>query len=155
MINLIILLEEMDKILQGISPMEVKVKEKDLLSFYEITKDNMDQYIIDNQSPIVSPNYIMSLFAPFATKVIIVILENQNLPKVAGVVHSKSEINFLNPIKYGKYNIWCRVETLQRKTGKMGSYLVLTFRMSLIDGNDEEVANDIHQFFIRIVEEDK
>ena len=120
------------------------------MQFYSITQDSVDQYITDAEKPIVSPNYIMSLLAPFATKVIVKIFENQNLPKIKGVVHSKSEIRFMKPLSYGTYNIWCRVETLQRKTGKMGDYLVLTFRMTLMDENEEEVATDVHQFFIRI-----
>ena len=152
--NLIIMLEEMDAILQSLSPIEVKVREKAILQFYEITQDSKDQYNTGAENPIVSPNYIMTLLAPFATKVIIKIFENENLPKIKGVVHSKSEINFLKPLSYGKYRIWCRVETLQKKTGKMGNYLVLTFRMTLLNENEQEVANDIHQFFIRVGEGD-
>lgn len=151
--NLILLLEEMDEVLQSMSPMEIKIKEKDILKFYEITQDSEENYIVENKNPVVSPNYIMSLFAPLATKVIVKILENQSLPQVAGIIHSSSEINFMEPIFYGKYSIWSRVETLQKKKGKMGNYLVLTFRMALLDEKEHEVANDIHQFFIRLREE--
>ena len=151
--NLIMLLEEMDRILQSMSPVRLKVREKDIQKFYEITKDSSGLYTQEDGTPIVSPTYFLTLLAPLATKLIVKILEQQELLKVKGVIHSQSEINFIKPIFVGKYSIWSRVETLQRKRGKTGNYLVLTFRMSLFNEKEEEVANDIHQFFIRVAEE--
>lgn len=150
--NLIILLEEMDKILQEISPMKVNIKQKDLIKFNEITGNNELQ-IVESGENIVTPTYFLTLLAPLGTKLMIKILEHQNLPKISGFIHSKSEVNLFKPIQFGAYEVWSRVETLQKKQGKMGNYLVLTFRMSLMNEKEEEVGNDIHQFFLRIPEE--
>ena len=40
----------MDEILQLISPMKIRIKETEILKFYEITQDPRDQYIIKNTS---------------------------------------------------------------------------------------------------------
>ena len=150
--SLIMLLEEMDKILQEISPMKVKIKQKDLIKFHEITGVPEAQ-INQSSESIVTPTYFLTLLAPLGTKLMLKILEHQNLPKIRGFIHSKSEVNFFKPIQYGAYEVWSRVETLQKKQGKMGNYIVLTFRMSLMNEKEEEVGNDIHQFFLRLPEE--
>lgn len=151
--NLIMLLDEMDKILQRISPISVKIKKKDILKFYEITGESIERYHKSN-GEIVSPNYLMTLLAPIGTRVMIKILEHDIFPKIIdGIVHSQSEIRFLQPLSYGDFQVWCRVEGLQKKTGKMGDYLVLTFRMVIRKGlnkKEEEMAHDIHQFFLRL-----
>ncbi|NVM52651.1 MAG: hypothetical protein HWN66_03025 [Candidatus Helarchaeota archaeon] len=152
--NIIILLKEIDEVLQAISPMKIRVKQKDLIKFYEITQDSEDHYVHDGKEAAISPGYFLTLLAPMATKVMVSILGHQSLPKIRGVIHSKSEINFFKSIAYGVYNLWSRVETLQKKKGKTGNYLVLTFRMSLLNEKEEEVANDIHQFFLRVKEDD-
>jgi hypothetical protein len=64
-------------------------------------------------------------------------------------------MNYFKPITYGIYEIISRAETLQRKQGKMGDYLVFTFKMSLFNKRQEEVANDIHEFFLRLRKEEK
>ncbi len=147
------LLEEMDKLLQEISPMKIEIKQKDLLKFYDITRDSEEHYVHKKQGIIVSPTYFLTLLAPLGTKVMLKLLENRNLLKISGVIHSESEINFIHPLRYGLYEVWSRIEMLQKKQGKMGNYLVLTFRMSLMNEKEEEVANDIHQFFLRLREE--
>jgi len=148
--NLIMLLDEMDKILQALSPISVKIKKKEILRFYEITGESTETYQVSNEET-VSPNYIMTLVAPIGTKVMIKILEHEIFPNiVGGIVHSQSEIKFLQPLTYGDFQVWSRVETLQKKTGKMGNYLVLTFRMTLMNSKEEEIAYDIHQFFLRL-----
>jgi hypothetical protein len=93
----------------------------------------------------------MTLLAPIATKIMIKILQHETFPQlIAGIVHSFSEVKFLRPLHYGSYQVWNRVETLQKKKGKMGHHLVLTFRMTLLDEEEEEIAYDLHQFFLRL-----
>jgi len=140
------LLNEIDEIIQGMGAMEIKVKEKDVKKFYEITNGIQFQDII-------SPEYLMTLLAPLATKIFIKIMSEKNLPKIIGVIHSESEVNFFQPLAYKTYIIKGHAEALQQKTGKMGLYLVLTFHMRIFDQNEEEVADDLHQFFLRIKKE--
>ncbi|MHA1264052.1 MAG: FAS1-like dehydratase domain-containing protein [Candidatus Helarchaeota archaeon] len=151
--NLLILLDEMDQLIQSSSPINVTVRRKDISKFLEITGENPEFYF-QNQQEIITPNYFMSLLAPIGTKIMIKILEHKEFQKmVGGIVHSQSEIKFKKPLKIGKFQVWSHIERLQKKKGKMGNYLVLTFRMSLMDENEEEVAWDKHQFFLRLKED--
>ena len=147
-IPLIILLEEINKAFDEFGTIETKIKENDVKKFYEITNDADFQY---QEKEIVSPEYFMTLLAPLATKVMLKIMGLENMPKIRGVIHSESEVNFFKPLTYGSYVIRSQVESLKQKTGKMGNYLVFTFRLSVYDQQgEEEVGNDIHQFFLRV-----
>jgi hypothetical protein len=149
---LIILLEKMDGFLQAMNPIKINLQEKKIAKFYEIMGGLGKQIFKADQ--IISPEYIMTLLAPYATKVFMKIIEIKDLPfKIKGVIHTQSEINYYKPLYYGNYDLISRMEGLQKKRGKMGEYLVFTFRMSLFNEKEEEVANDIHQFFLRIGEE--
>lgn len=150
-IPLIILLKKMDQALQKIGPIEVNIQEKKVSKFYEITKATGAPYLKEN---IISPEYFMTLLAPIATKIFLKIMNLKDLPKINGIIHTQSEINFLKPLSYGSYLIISQMEKLQKKKGKIGSYLVMTFRMSLINQQGDEIANDIHQFFLRLKEEE-
>ena len=139
------LLEEIDKTFQEIGVLEIKVKENDVKKFYEITGNTIDY------QEIVSPEYFMTLLAPLATKVFLKIMGQKNMPRIRGVIHSESEVNFYKALTYDSYIIRSQVESLKTKTGKMGNYLVFTFRLSVYDQQgEEEVGNDIHQFFLRV-----
>ena len=139
------LLEEINKTFQEIGTLEIKVKEIDVKKFYEITGNTIDY------QEIVSPEYFMTLLAPLATKVFLKIMGQKNMPRIRGVIHSESEVNFYKALTYDSYIIRSQVESLKTKTGKMGDYLVFTFRLSVYDQQgEEEVGNDIHQFFLRV-----
>lgn len=144
---LIILLEEIGKIIDEIGTTETKIKENDIKKFYEITNIADSQY---QEKGIISPEYFMTLLAPLATKVMLKVMGHENMPKIRGVIHSESQVNFFKPLTYGSYAIRSQVESLKQKTGKMGDYLVFTFRLSVFDQQEEEVGNDIHQFFLRV-----
>ncbi len=145
---LIVLLERMDDLLQEMNPIEIEIQEKKVEEFYEITQNTEAHYYREQKT--VSPEYFITLLAPFATKVFLKVATMENLPKVMGVIHTESEVNYLKPLSFGTYHLACRMETLQKKKGRMGHYLSMTFRISLFNHRDEEVANDIHQFFFRL-----
>jgi hypothetical protein len=149
-IPLIVLLEEINKAFDEFGTIEAKIKENDVKKFYEITKNSDFQY---QEKGIVSPEYFMTLLAPLATKVMLKVMGLENIPKIRGVIHSESEVNFFKPLMYDTYIIRSQVESLKQKTGKMGDYLVFTFRLSVFDQHGDEVGNDIHQFFLRVKKE--
>ncbi len=147
---LIILLEQMDKFLKTISPLKIQVRKKDVEKFYEITKNTSSNL----EDPSISPEYLMTLLAPLATKIIVNLMGGiPNLPQIRGVIHTESEVNYLKPLEFGSYDIGSNVESLQKKEGKSGNYLSFKFRMSLFNQANEEVANDIHHFFLRVGED--
>jgi len=147
---LIILLEKIDGFMQGMNPVKINLQERKAAKFYEIIgrRDTQSQ-----AEQTISPEYLMTLLAPYATKVLIKILEIELPYKIRGVIHTQSEINYFKPIHFGNYDLFSRLESLQKKKGKTGNYLVFTFRMTLFNEGQEEMANDIHQFFLRIGEE--
>jgi hypothetical protein len=147
---LIILLDEISKTLDELGTIETKIKEIDVKKFYEITNNSDSQY---QEKGIVSPEYFMTLLAPLATKIFLKIMGQENMPRIRGVIHSESEVNFFKALTYDTYLIRSQVESLKQKTGKMGDYLVFTFRLSVFDQQEEEVGNDIHQFFLRVKKE--
>ncbi|MFX1298019.1 MAG: hypothetical protein ACFFD2_24610 [Promethearchaeota archaeon] len=148
-----ILLRKMDELLQADNPVEIELKEEKVVKFYEITYN--EEWKQFQERNIISPEYLMTLFVPIGTKVIVNVMGGmKDLPKIVGVIHTNSEVNYLKPIYYGRYNIISKAESLQKKKGEMGEYLVFTFKMSLFSQGEEEVANDIHQFFLRLGKEE-
>ncbi|MHA1276387.1 MAG: hypothetical protein ACTSQ8_04300 [Candidatus Helarchaeota archaeon] len=148
---LIIMLKQMDEYLKSISPMNLEIQRKKVEKFHEIINNKDASYL---QDVYISPEYLMTLLAPIGTKIIVKIMGGlENFPKVAGVIHTSSELNYFQPIPYGSYFVSIRAERLQKKTGKTGDYYAFTFRMSLINENDVEIANDIHQFFLKLRED--
>ena len=149
---LIILLERMDELLQAGNPIKCELTDKKMAKFYEITQNQRAQQFLEKE--IVSPEYLMTMITEPATKVIVnMIAGMKDFPKIAGAVHSSSEVNYFKPLTYGSYDIVSQAVSLQKKQGKMGEYLVFVFKMSLINQQGEEVANDIHQFFMRLRKE--
>jgi len=147
---LIILLDEISKTLQELGTIETKIKENDVKKFYEITNNNDSPY---QEKGIVSPEYFMTLLAPLATKIFLKIMGQENMPRIRGVIHSESKVTFFKVLTYDTYLIRSQVESLKHKTGKMGDYLVFTFRLSVFDQQGEEMGNDLHQFFLRVRKE--
>ncbi len=141
----------MDGYLKSVSPMDIQISREKVEKFHEIIKNTGASYLQDD---FLSPEYLMTLLAPVATKIIVKVMGGlENFPRVAGVIHTSSEMNYFHPIGFGAYSIVIQAEKLHQKSGKTGDYYAFSFRMSLINENEVEVANDVHEFFLKLREE--
>jgi hypothetical protein len=147
---LLILLKQMDDFLKSISPMAIQVSRKKVQKFLDIIQNTGASYLQDD---FLSPEYLMTLFAPVVEEIIARVMGGlDNFPRVEGVIHTSSEMNYFHPIGFGAYSIVTRAENLYKKSGKTGDYYVFSFRISLINEKEVEVGNDIHQFFLKLWE---
>lgn len=131
-----------------ISPMEFAVDEGVIRTFCETTGHDFEDCKKNN---VIPQGYFMTLTIPLITRFFIEAALDELKGVIKGVIHTNSVVQYYRPLPLnGKYTGHMGVKSVVEKTGSLGNYYAVDFEVVITDGKSEELASDIHQFFLRV-----
>jgi hypothetical protein len=95
--------------------------------------------------------YLLTFIDPIVTQIIVSFFIK--FPgTIKGVIHSSSTVRVMKPLSISarEYKEEFALRNIEEKSGKKGKYLVTDFEVALMDAGGEQVASDLHQFFLKI-----
>ena len=71
---------------------------------------------------------------------------------IKGVIHTTSTLESLAPVRLdaGPFQETMEIASIEEKHGSKGDYFSVDFKVTLMDAQEEEVAIDVHKFFLKV-----
>lgn len=136
----------------------VTPKPKKIMKFCQLVGDTNPLYYSDNlesfsqdQKHIIPPGYLMNLTNQVIQKIFLEI-GPLFISNIKGLIHVKSEVEFLHPIYIGHpYKIVIKTHNPIEKKGERGKYYSIIFETRVIEPETMDIcAIDYHDFFFKL-----